>query len=478
MARAGGVRAFVLCAALCLICAAVSFAPTAAGSSGAAFFAAFAEEAAPAGDGVGAGAGANSGGGAGADGGNGAGDADTGGGTGTDTGVGGADTGTGGGADTDVDADTGGEVPAAIEITDIEVGDYKSSIVIGETVELTASVVPADAANQTIGYTSGDPAVAAVSSKGQIKGVARGETAIVLKAGKIEKSIPIVVTGAKTAEIRIGKDFLVLKPGGTYRIGAAALPAEASQALTYRSLNTSVAEVSGEGVIRAVRTGSTSVVISNGEMTAALSVIVNRTSAAGERGLGVSGGDGAADAAGSISSEVEHFLAAEIEQRGRPVVVSGADCPVITKAVLRALSTSGGTLTVEADEYAITVNGADILNPDLEVRTAIRFESEGGGICFLLNGGLALPGKITLDLRAGGFEGEYLYLFNESKNKYEKLDAKSGAALRLDEAGKYMLSDKDLSALKIKRLWIAFAAGAVAVFIIVFVVVRRRYWFW
>mgnify|MGYP001092390971 CR=1 FL=1 len=63
-------------------------------------------------------------------------------------------------------------------------------------------------------------------------------------------------------------------------------PAEAEQTVSYKSTNTSVAAVSGSGVVTAKQTGSSTIIVSNGDLSGAVSVIVNRdteSSVAGSR---------------------------------------------------------------------------------------------------------------------------------------------------------------------------------------------------
>jgi hypothetical protein len=75
----------------------------------------------------------------------------------------------------DVFAETGQENETATEepegnglqtipVMDIELGDYKGGMAVGETQELSAAVLPLDATDQTISYSSDDGNVATVSS--------------------------------------------------------------------------------------------------------------------------------------------------------------------------------------------------------------------------------------------------------------------------------------------------------------------------
>ncbi len=53
-------------------------------------------------------------------------------------------------------------------------------------------------------------------------------------------------------------------------------------------------------------------------------------------------------------------------------------------------------------------------------------------------------GEITLQLEEDTVSGNYLYLYNESKSRYELLDQKEMNILKLDSAGKYLITEKKL----------------------------------
>jgi hypothetical protein len=107
------------------------------------------------------------------------------------------------------------EVSTDIAVTGIEIGDYKDRINIGETTELNANVLPVDATNQTVTYTSSDGAILSVNSKGQVKGLAVSVAAIRLQADDAAREIAITVKGAATTGIRLNRDYIVLKPAST-----------------------------------------------------------------------------------------------------------------------------------------------------------------------------------------------------------------------------------------------------------------------
>jgi hypothetical protein len=151
---------------------------------------------------------------------------------------------------------------------------------------------------------------------------------------------------------------------------------------------------------------------------------------------------------------------------------------VVSETVLKALAESGATLVVEAEDYALSLAGADILNSNNVLFAGIRFQGEDGQFVFSLNDGNNLPGKVLIELKDSVLDARYLYLFNAAKDKYERLDAKDGILLTLDQAGSYLLSDMDVNGLAFEPIWIAYGIGAIGAGIAVYVVLRRRHLFW
>jgi hypothetical protein len=413
-----------------------------------------------------------------------------------------------------------------IPVQDIEVGEYKADIMIGDTVDLTAQVLPENATEQIITYRSSDVGVATVDSKGQIKGIGRGDVTIVLSAGEVEKGLKINVLGAKTTSIAPNKEYVVLKPGGTFKMSAKVEPSDAIQKLTFRSWDSNVATVSDGGILKAVGIGSTFVIVSNGDMTASVSVIVNKDSAAVSRG---SGSDSLADGVGSLGADTVATVATDtdtttttlsaadadvlsaiaIDKPGASSVVRQEELPVVTSAVLKALSDNDASLTIVAREYSVKIDGFDIVNPANEFATLIDFAIEENGLGFVLNGGRNMPGRVVLEIKdwiagrarndtgggigaSGGIDDDagigagggndagfrYLYLYNDSSGKYQRLSVDVQSALVLDDSGKYLLSSEKLGVLTLKMKWVIGAGVLILIGVAAFIFIRKKYWFW
>jgi hypothetical protein len=344
--------------------------------------------------------------------------------------------------------------------------------------ELAVNVLPANATDATVSYASEDPKIAAVDSKGGVTGVSAGETLITIRAGGVTKRIAVAVAVA-TEYIDIDSDYVVLQPGETHRIKAAAVPAGASQEITYKSSDSGVVKVGRTGVLKARKKGSASVLVSNGEAIAGVTVIVSKESALPSSAA--SGGkDGEEDAGTDADAprDGEKALISAIEEGGGTIAVAASAHSVLTKGVLAVLYRKGATLLVDGQGYRIMIKGDEVVNTENELDVHVSFTSESEGRGFVLNRGRNLPGPVYVSLTEEGDAWGYVYLFNEARKRYELLDPATEDGMKLDVGGRYLLASEKMNAFRINTRIIALAACAVIVLIAVLVIAKRRYWFW
>jgi hypothetical protein len=367
--------------------------------------------------------------------------------------------------------------PERIPVTDIELTDVEKSISIGETYTIEANVVPVNADEQIFSYVSCNSTVATVTSRGQVKGVAKGVTAISVSAGNVTRQITIIVTGAVTDRLDINTDYLVLGIGESYTIRASAVPAGAPQVMSYKSIDSVIASVSTYGVINASNLGSTCIVISNGDKIGIVTVIVNVRSAENSRTESTAITPAVSNEENSMSQR-EIVLIEKIKKETGMIYISQTNFGELTPEILRALYSVKGMLTVDAGTYSIVVDGVDIVNPNNALPTAIVFTKSGDDVSFEIGNKADLPGRIHVNLPADAAALSRLYIYNPSEKKYERLNAKYNDELVLDTGGIYKLTDKNLDAIHIDPRWVAIVGAFVLAMIVVFIVARRRYWFW
>lgn len=360
-------------------------------------------------------------------------------------------------------------------VTDIDVSISSSTLSVGEMASLSIAVMPSTATSTAeVSFASSNEAVATVNSFGRVTAVAPGKATISVTCGSVTRSVEVTVS-VKTDGITVDSSYLVLKPGATYSIKAKVTPASAPQSLTYSSLNPKVATVTSSGVIKAVGTGSTTILVSNGASKAAITVIVNQ-------GTVLPDGDGSSDApADPVVPTDTSALAEKIENSapGTEVTVSQNSLPVITSDLLMALHNTDKSLTVTCDQYSLTIKGTNIKNAANELDTRFSFTETAEGLEFILNGGSYMPGRVSITPSEQiSSTYSHLYLYNTIQEEWQKLNTYQNGAFTVDTAGRYLLTVKAFVTWGFSWWFIAGTTVLVAVLVVTYIAIKRRYWFW
>lgn len=352
-----------------------------------------------------------------------------------------------------------------IEVTDIEIANHEDEVKVDETLSLTATVLPSDATNATVTYKSSNEKIATVSSSGEVKGISAGTVIITITAGKITKKETIKVV-VPTKAITMNNDYLVLKPGDTYTLSGKVSPFDAPQALSYKSINTKIATISASGCVTAREVGNTTIIVSNGDYQAAVSVIVNTS-------------DKAQDG-NEINGESDDTSKQNISYDN---IVSTSDVTNIDTEMLKYLYENKTNLLVIGEGYSILLDGNNIVNYHNEFVTDIQLSSKKGsgeekeGISFVINNGNPLCGDIMLSL--DNAKGKYVYLYNEAKKQYEMLATTSLSEIKISTPGKYLITDSKIRTGN-RMILITIIVGVVVLLIGIggYIGLKKQYWFW
>lgn len=367
------------------------------------------------------------------------------------------------------------ELDESMIVKEMDITLASGTIAVGETTSLSLGVLPSSASNYAnVSLSSSDPAVATVNNFGKVTGVAPGTATITATCGDVSASatVKVVNSGTDRQSIDLNTSYVVLKPGASRTITGKVTPSSASQSLTFKSNDTKVATVSAKGVITAVGTGATSIVVSNGTASASVTVIVNRNAS--------SSGNGGGSTDDSNNGEVITDPVVEaIEADGTDeVTFAQRELPTITGEMLNALRLNGKTLVVEADNYTIRIAGRDVKNTSAQVSTALSFAPSEYGVTFTLNGGEALPGVVQVEMTGDNAVYTRVYLHNALKGKWQFLNSYKDHVLEADTAGEYLLTTQNLRFVHVDMTF--FIAGLVVIvgIIIAYIVIKKRYWFW
>ncbi|MDR1556107.1 MAG: Ig-like domain-containing protein, partial [Tannerellaceae bacterium] len=172
-----------------------------------------------------------------------------------------------------------------IPVTDVLLNKTSLSLGIGATEQLTATVLPSNATDKKVRWSSSNLLVATVSSTGLVTGVSDGSATITVTTADGNKKAtcnvsvisPISVTG-----VSLNKTSIPLGINATEQLTATVFPSNATNKnVSWESSNTTVASVSANGLVTGKAEGSATITVitQDGNKTATCTVTVT-----GEKG--------------------------------------------------------------------------------------------------------------------------------------------------------------------------------------------------
>ena len=363
-------------------------------------------------------------------------------------------------------------------VTEMDLALSSNTIYVGNSVSASLQVRPSSASQYaTISLTSSNEKVATVNNFGKVTGVAPGKATITATDGNVSCTATVTVVAANTStvssqSISLNTNYVVLKPGSSKTITGKVSPASASQSLTFKSQDKSIATVSGSGVITGVATGATSVVVSNGTASTSVTVIVNRTAS-------TSGSSGDTSGEGTEDNVTTDATVAAIQNAaGEEVSLYQSDVPAITGEILSALRTTGRSLIVLGEDYTLRIDGTSIKSTQGGFSTALTFAPDENGLSFQLGENGALPCVVQITLTGENAAYSRLYLHNTASEKWQFLNSYKDGTITADTAGSYLLTNQNLRFTNINWTFFIAAGALTVVCLIVYIAVKKRYWFW
>lgn len=152
-----------------------------------------------------------------------------------------------------------------VKVTGITLNKTTASVVKGKTVALTATVTPDTATDKTIKWTTSNKNVATVSPDGVVTAVAAGTAIITATAAddrEVKATCKITVTNPviKVTKVTLNKTTASVVKGKTLTLTATVTPTNATNKnVTWKSSNTKIATVDGNGKVTAVAAGTATI---------------------------------------------------------------------------------------------------------------------------------------------------------------------------------------------------------------------------
>ena len=171
------------------------------------------------------------------------------------------------------------QMDGATAVTSVALDKTELVLTVGDAAaQLKAIVLPEDATDKTVTWSSDKTSVATVDATGNVTAVAAGEATITAKAGDKTATCTVTVTAATVAvtSVALDKTELVLIVGdAAAQLKATVLPEDATdKTVTWSSDKTSVATVDATGKVTAVAEGEATITAKAGDKTATCKITV------------------------------------------------------------------------------------------------------------------------------------------------------------------------------------------------------------
>ena len=167
-----------------------------------------------------------------------------------------------------------------VAVTGVGLNKSETTIKVGETEKLEATIEPANATNKNITWSSTDDTVATVDGTGTVEAKKAGEATIKVTTADgnhvAECTVTVEAATVEVESISLNKNTLSLKEDETETLTATVLPEDATdKTVTWTSSDSTVAKVEN-GVVTAIKASETPVTITAtaGEQTATCEVTV------------------------------------------------------------------------------------------------------------------------------------------------------------------------------------------------------------
>lgn len=177
--------------------------------------------------------------------------------------------------------------PPAVTVTGVTLNKTSTSIQVGGTETLTATVSPKDAANKKVTWKSSNAAIASVDANGKVTGVKAGEATITVTTEDGGKTATCKVTVSdkeiKVTGVKLNKSETSLLVGGNETLTATVLPEDATnQNVTWKSDKPEIASVDDNGKVTGVAAGEATITVTteDGSKTATCKVTVKAATVA------------------------------------------------------------------------------------------------------------------------------------------------------------------------------------------------------
>lgn len=155
-----------------------------------------------------------------------------------------------------------------IEAENIILTTTSANLKIGQSLQLSASVLPENTTDKSITWISDNVACATVSTDGEVLAVAEGSTVVTAECGKVSATCVITVSPIESEEIVLNYTALTLKIGNSQQLTATVYPENTTNKnVTWQTNSPEIATVEN-GLVTAISAGDATITVTNGNQSA------------------------------------------------------------------------------------------------------------------------------------------------------------------------------------------------------------------
>ncbi|WP_405246591.1 beta strand repeat-containing protein [Cellulophaga sp. Asnod2-G02] len=245
-----------------------------------------------------------------------------------------------------------------VSVASVAITPNPITINIGGTENLSAVILPANATNQNVTWTSSDDAIASVSATGVVTGNATGSATITVTTedGGFTATSTITVQAATFAVTGITVDptAITITNGSTTTLTETIAPANASnQNVTWSSSDDAIASVSATGVVTGNATGSATITVTTE--------------------------DGAFTATSTITVQAATFAVTGITVDPTSITIINGSSTTLNETIAPANATNQNVTWSSSDDAIASVSAAGVVTGNATGSATITVTTEDGG---------------------------------------------------------------------------------------------------
>lgn len=171
------------------------------------------------------------------------------------------------------------EVTVSVPVTEVTLNKTTLTLVVGTYEDLEATITPTDATDKSLTWTSSDESVAYVDIAGKVVAQKGGKTTITVKTNNGKTATCVVTVTVPVTGVTLNKTSISLVEGTSETLLATIEPDDATiKSVTWKSDDTSVAEVNSAGLVTAKKEGTTTITVTtdDNKKTATCTVTVTK----------------------------------------------------------------------------------------------------------------------------------------------------------------------------------------------------------